>query len=104
MLQLSFYQNAYNFSLYLFVFLWYITELLDLLTPLEKDDSMLEFQPIKCYCRPHIEPSQLICSSNQLTGFYIRETLAFNGINQSIVFLINFIMIAFKKSLLILSC
>ena len=38
-------------------------------------------QPIKCQCFPHIEPSQLICSENQLTGFYVRAKLAFNGLN-----------------------
>ena len=26
----------------------------------------------------HIETNQLICSANQLTGFYMMETLAFN--------------------------
>ena len=26
----------------------------------------------------HIEPSQLICSSNQLADFYVKTTLAFN--------------------------
>ena len=26
-------------------------------------------------CSPYIETSQLICSTNQLTGFYMRETL-----------------------------
>ena len=29
---------------------------------------------------PHIETSQLICKSNQLTGFYMRATLALNGL------------------------
>ena len=33
--------------------------------------------PIKCQCCSHIETSQLICCANQLTGFYMRETLAF---------------------------
>ena len=28
----------------------------------------------------HIETSELICSANQLTGFYMRVTLAFNGL------------------------
>ena len=28
---------------------------------------------------PHIETSQLICFENQLTGFYMRATLAVNG-------------------------
>ena len=29
---------------------------------------------------PHIETSQLICTVKQLTGFYMRATLAFNGL------------------------
>ena len=28
----------------------------------------------------HIETSQLICTANQLTGFGMRATLAFNGL------------------------
>ena len=36
--------------------------------------------PIKCQCCPHIETSQLICTANQLTGFYIRATMALNGL------------------------
>ena len=35
----------------------------------------------KCQCCPHIETSQLICTANQLTGFYMRATLALNGLN-----------------------
>ena len=31
-------------------------------------------------CCPHIETSQLICTANQLTGFYMRATLALNGL------------------------
>ena len=34
----------------------------------------------KCQCCPHIETSQLICFANQLTGFYMRATPAFNGL------------------------
>ena len=34
----------------------------------------------KCQCCPHIETSQLICTENQLTGFYMRKTLALNGL------------------------
>ena len=30
---------------------------------------------------PHVGTSQLICCVNQLTGFYMRATLAFNGLN-----------------------
>ena len=32
-------------------------------------------------CCPHIGTSQLICFANQLTGFYITETLPFNELN-----------------------
>ena len=35
---------------------------------------------IKCKCCPHTETSQLIYSVNQLTGFYLKVTLAFNGL------------------------
>ena len=35
----------------------------------------------KCQCCPHIETSQLICFANQLTGIYMRATLAFNGLS-----------------------
>ena len=38
-------------------------------------------EPIKCQFCPHIETSPLICTANQLTGFYIRATLALNGLN-----------------------
>ena len=30
---------------------------------------------------PHIETSHLICCANQLTGFYMMDTLALNGLN-----------------------
>ena len=40
----------------------------------------------KCQCCPHIESSQLICIVNQFTGFYMRATLALNGLNPSISF------------------
>ena len=40
-------------------------------------------QPIKCQCCLLIETSQLICYANQLTGFYMRTTLAFNGLSFS---------------------
>ena len=37
-------------------------------------------KPIKCQCCPHVETGQLICPANQLTGFYMSATLAFNGL------------------------
>ena len=37
---------------------------------------MFYVEPIKCQCSPHIETSQMICTANQLTGFYMRATLA----------------------------
>ena len=37
---------------------------------------------IKSLLSPHIETSQLVCCVNQLTGFYMRATLAFNGLQK----------------------
>ena len=43
--------------------------------------NLLQFtKPIKFQCCPHIETSQLVCCANQLTGFYMRVTLAFKGL------------------------
>ena len=39
---------------------------------------------------PHIETSQLICCANQLTGFYMRATLALNGLTIAFQTSINF--------------
>ena len=47
------------------------------------------FKHIKCQCCPHIETSQLICCANQLTGFYMRATLALNGLNTIIATILN---------------
>ena len=38
------------------------------------------FEPIKCQCCPRIETILLICTANQLTGFYMKATLALNGL------------------------
>ena len=43
-------------------------------------NSVLAEVTFKCQCCPHIETSQLICTVNQLNGFYIRAKLAFNGL------------------------
>ena len=32
----------------------------------------------------HIETSHLICSANQMTGFYMMETLVVKGLNETI--------------------
>ena len=40
------------------------------------------FWVIKCECCPNIETSQVICSANQLTGFYMFATLALNGLSK----------------------
>ena len=37
-------------------------------------------EPFTCQCCPHVETSQLICTANQLSGFYMRATFAFNGL------------------------
>ena len=44
---------------------------------------------IKCQCCPHAETSQLIYTTNQLTGFYMRATLAFNGLINEFLHLIS---------------
>ena len=38
-------------------------------------------KPITFQCCPDMETSQLICTANQLTGFYVGATLALNGLN-----------------------
>ena len=43
-------------------------------------DQMLNFHYLTHECWSHIETSQLICTVNQLTGFYMRATLALNGL------------------------
>ena len=40
---------------------------------------------IMCQCCPHIETSQLICTGNQLTSFYMRTTLALNGLQKMLI-------------------
>ena len=37
-----------------------------------------ELNPCKCQCFPHIKTSHLICTADQLTGFYMRATLSLN--------------------------
>ena len=49
---------------------------LQILTEFERSN-----EPIKCHCCADIETSQLICYANQLTRFYMRATLALNGLN-----------------------
>ena len=40
-------------------------------------------------CCPHIEISQLVCCANQLTGFYMRATLVFNGLTTYMLFFLR---------------
>ena len=42
--------------------------------------SLFKTELIKCKRCPHTETSQLICHANQLTAFYLRATLALNGL------------------------
>ena len=42
--------------------------------------------PIKCQCCPYVETSQLICCANELTGFYMRVTLALKGFTETLNF------------------
>ena len=37
--------------------------------------------PLNASVCPHIETSQLVCTTNQLTGCYMKATLAFNGLS-----------------------
>ena len=41
---------------------------------------------------PHIETSQLICTANQLTGFYLRATVALNGLMTQLYFSENHLL------------
>ena len=44
---------------------------------------MLEYlNPLNANVTHYIETSQLICIANQLIGFYMRATLAFNGLSE----------------------
>ena len=38
-------------------------------------------KPANNQCPPHVETSQLIRVTNQLTGFYMRGTLVVNGLS-----------------------
>ena len=44
--------------------------------------STIELQDY--YAEDHIETNQLICTTNQLTGLYMSETLGLNGITSNI--------------------
>ena len=45
----------------------------------------VKVNPLNASVFSHIETSQLICFSNQLIGFYMRATLAFNGLKLNLV-------------------
>ena len=52
---------------------------------------------VKRHSCHHIETSQLTCSANQLTGFYMMVTLVFN----ELIMILNFV---FKSRLIIAKC
>ena len=52
---------------------------------------------MKCQCCSHIETSQLICTANQLTGFYMRATLAFNGLNSKGALLLSLVLCGLNR-------
>ena len=56
-------------------------QLLSYFVSWESNGSDKLYCPINCECCPHIETSQMIFCANQLTGFYMRATLAINGLN-----------------------
>ena len=58
-------------------------ELLNKDTQRDQNTSKI-IRPIKCQCCPHIKTSQLICTATQLACFYMRATLAFDGLNTEV--------------------
>ena len=64
----------------IFIFHYFFGDLLLLHNKVSYCENHL-FKPSKYQCCPHIETSQLICCANQLTGFYMRATLALNELN-----------------------
>ena len=44
------------------------------------------FKPFNDPCSNHVETSQLICSANQLTGFYMIGTLVVKGLKLVLMF------------------
>ena len=45
----------------------------------------MTFNPLRPKCPSHTETSQLICRANQLTVFYMRETLAVKGLTTQLL-------------------
>ena len=50
---------------------------------------LLQYYPINNQLTPHIENSQLNCSAIHVTGFYRRETLDDNGLNETLKLLVR---------------
>ena len=48
---------------------------------LRENISNDSLNPLNANVALNIETSQLICTANQLSGFYMRATLSFNGLN-----------------------
>ena len=69
------------FPLQIWLLKWNITQFRILWKKDYKDHSVA--QSINCQYCFYIETSQLICTANQLTGFYMRATLAVIGLSQT---------------------
>ena len=71
---------------------------------------LVSFNPLSACVAHIIETSQLICCANQLTGFYMRATLALNGLNNSCLKIVLmhckffFVLIPFSFSIYIFLC
>ena len=47
--------------------------------------AVVSFKLIKCQSCHHIETNQLICRANQLGGFFMMATLAFNELRTTLI-------------------
>ena len=65
------------------MFLWWLHTSLFLCSNVLKS-LVWPLTDFKCQCCPHIETSRLICRANQLTGFYMRATMALNGLSTTL--------------------
>ena len=71
-------------NVWMFVKGWMESRVIEIVLSLSfsLDALCLVLKPINCHCCPHVETSLLICCSNQLPGFYMKATTAFNGLNR----------------------
>ena len=62
-------------------------------------DNLINYiKPLSASVALIIETSQLICWANQLTGFYMRATLALNGLKEKCIYYVYHKVINFLRS------